>query len=96
MDKDFSMYVSFPCKDSNEVTLSIHTGTNATKPYWNVPIIFSDPIVAEIMGNHLREMMETTITKIRQANYEMGWRDAKSKRLKRTWWSCQFTRKDDE
>ena len=94
--KDFAIFVSFPCKDSKEVTLSIHTGTHATNPYWHIPLPFSDPIIAEVMGNHLRQMLETTMTKIREANYEKGWRDAKAKRRKKNWFSCRLIRKDDE
>jgi len=50
----------------------------------------NDEWYAVLLLNHLEERMKIELTAIRKQSYFEGWRDAKAKRAKQTWWKGWF------
>lgn len=45
---------------------------------------------ALLVAHNIREYIDKRIRSIREDEYNKGWKDAKAKKAKRTWFSCQW------
>ena len=62
----------YDCKATQ--TVELHFIGQTTKPW-----------LAQLTVRHLRSLLRERMKDIRQAEYERGWKDAKGKRRKETW-----------
>ena len=74
-------------KHGTTVKVSIETGLIASSSdvllYWEC----GNDVFAELLTNQLRKKLADRIQAIRQEEYEQGWKDAKAKKRKRTWFA---------
>jgi DNA-binding NtrC family response regulator len=62
------------------------TGTPDPLLSWNC----NSELLAELLVSHLRRRLGNKISEARQEAYAQGWKDAKAKRAKRTWFEPYF------
>lgn len=79
--------------DKNVVTISVDTGLGkyrVYKFYATVGENETSDTLAILLANHINENLRTTLKEIRKQAYEQGWADAKGKRGKAKYFSCQL------
>jgi len=90
------IYVEWGKKDDTCVTICVDTSLNVEKYVLIFKWETKEPIFAQLLQHHLRDKIEKMMERIREANYKKGYRDAKAKRKKETFFSGRMQVEDSE
>ncbi len=77
-------------RTKNKVYVLVDSGTGVLRPISHFERTYDDEDEAEVMMRRYDEQLFDALQAIRQDAYDQGWKDAKAKRGKRTWFRGLF------
>lgn len=96
MAKEFSVWFRKQDGDCSNVEIRVDVNVSHECSIYTATIDAHTPAFAEIVADHLTRSLANTMETIRRRNYERGWKDAKAKRTKKSWFSNRLLARDDE
>ena len=77
-------------RSENKVLVNVQHGIFFNDQYFQLDINQGHPYQAELLYRQLNKTLREKLESIRREEYEKGWKDAKAKRAKQTWFSGKF------
>ena len=82
-------------RDNEKVVIEVDTDLAndcAGHTYSLIPFLWNteQPYLADVLCRYIRKLLQDRVRTIREQEYERGWKDAKSKRAKETWFSSEL------
>ncbi len=81
-------------RDGNSAIIHMDTDLPHNRPYVNTLWVFKSeegsPWHAELVVRYLKNRLKECVKQIRRDAYEQGWKDARAKRVKETWFSGEL------
>lgn len=77
-------------RKGTEVTAEIEANVGVEKRFFTFTINLSDDVYAYMLRENFQTKMSRALQTIREEAYEQGWKAAKAKRARATWFSGQW------
>lgn len=75
-------------RDGSEVVVEVESDSTVNSRFFRFKIAFGNELYADLLTRNFQHKFETLIEDVRREEYERGWKHAKAKKARTSWFPC--------